>query len=120
VSGAAVPAVRQLLDKRFQAINAHDYGQYVTTLTTRAQASQSQANFDKGYRSTTDSAITLTALSQTASGLTATVAFTSHQDPADSVDGSACNTWTSTYDLVQSGSGYLIDTGAPPPVHGDC
>jgi hypothetical protein len=120
VSGAAVPQVQQLLNKRFEAINTHNYTEYASTLTTRAQASQPQSNFDKGYASTSDSAITLTALTQTSSGLTATVAFTSHQNPSDSVDGSACNTWTSTYYLVPSGSGYLIDTGSPPPVHGDC
>jgi hypothetical protein len=120
VSGAAVPQVQQLLSERFQAINTHNYAEYASTLTTRAQASQTQANFDKGYRSTSDSGIELTALNQTSSGLTATVAFTSHQDPSDSVDGSACNTWTSTYNLVPSGSGYLIDTGSPAPAHGDC
>jgi hypothetical protein len=123
VSGAAVPQAQQLLSTRFQAINSHNYAQYASTLTARAQAIQTQASFDKGYRSSSDSGITLTALSQTASGLTATVAFTSHQNPSDSVDGSACNTWTTTYYLVPSGSGYLIDNapvGSPPPVHGDC
>ena len=123
VSGAAVPQVQQVLNTRFQAINSHNYAKYASTLTTRAQAIQTQASFDKGYRSTSDSGITLTALSQTASGVTATVAFTSHQNPSDSGDGSACNTWTTTYYLVPSGSGYLIDNapaGSPPPDRGDC
>jgi uncharacterized protein YchJ len=123
VSGAAVPQVQQLLSKRFRAINAHDYAEYASTLTPREQANQPRSSFDKGYKTTSDSGITLTALSQTSSGLTATVAFTSHQDPADSGDGSACNTWTSTYYLAPSGSGYLIDTtpaGAPAPSRGDC
>jgi cytoskeletal protein RodZ len=123
VSGPAVPAVQQLLSKRFEGINTHNYAEYASTLTTRAQAIQTQASFDKGYRSTSDSSITLTALNQTSSGLTATVAFTSHQNPADSGDGSACNTWTTTYYLVPSGSGYLIDNapaGSPAPDRGDC
>jgi hypothetical protein len=120
VTGAAVPKVQQLLSERFQAINTHNYAQYASTLTTREQASQTRAKFDSGYRSTSDSDMMLTALSQTAGGLAATVAFTSHQNPADSVDGSACNTWTSTYYLVPSGSGYLIDTGSPPSSHADC
>lgn len=122
VSGSAVPQVQQLLSKRFQAINTHNYAEYASTLTTRELASQPQSKFD-GYRSTSDSGITLTGLSQTSAGLTATVAFTSHQNPSDSVDGSACNTWTSTYYLVASGSGYLIDTtpaGAPPAAYADC
>jgi len=123
VTGAAVPAVQQLLSKRFHAINAHDYAEYASTLTAREQANQPQSNFDKGYKTTVDSGMTLTALSQTSAGLAATVAFTSHQDPADSSDGSACNTWTSTYYLVPNGSGYLIDSapaGSPPPSRGDC
>jgi hypothetical protein len=123
VSGAAVPAVQQLLSKRFQGINTHSYAEYASTLTTREQANQPQSKFESGYRSTSDSEMTLTALSQTASGLLATVAFTSHQNPSDSGDGSACNTWTSTYYLVPSGSGYLIDVspaGTPPPSRGDC
>jgi hypothetical protein len=42
------------------------------------------------------------------------VTFTSQQDPADSVDGSACNNWQLTLPLVQQGSGYLISV----PAHG--
>jgi hypothetical protein len=122
VSGP-VPAVQQLLNKRFDGINTHNYAEYASTLTTREQANQPQSKFDSGYRSTTDSGITLTALSQTSGGLTATVAFTSHQNPSDSGDGSACNTWTTNYYLVASGTGYLIDVtpaGSPPPSRGDC
>ena len=123
VSGAAVPRVQQLLSKRFHAINTHNYAEYASTLTTREQANQPQSTFDKGYATTSDSGVTLTALTQKSAGLAATVTFTSHQNPADSIDGSACNTWTSTYYLVPSGSGYLIDVtpaGSPPPAHGDC
>jgi hypothetical protein len=123
VSGAAVPAVQQLLSKRFHGINTHNYAEYASTLTTREQANQPQSKFNSGYASTVDSRMTLTALSQTQAGLAATVAFTSHQNPGDSIDGSACNTWTSTYYLVPSGSGYLIDSapaGSPGPSHGDC
>ena len=123
VSGAAVPQVQQLLSKRFEGINTHNYAEYASTLTTREQANQPQSKFDSGYRSSSDSGITLTALRQTSGGLAATVAFTSHQDPADSGDGSACNTWTSTYYLVTGGSGYLIDSspaGSAAPSRGDC
>lgn len=118
-----MPAVQQLLSKRFHGINTHNYAEYASTLTAREQGNQPESKFNSGYASTVDSGMTLTALSQTPTGLAATVTFTSHQNPGDSIDGSACNTWTSTYYLVPNGSGYLIDSapaGSPGPSHGDC
>ena len=53
--------------------------------------------------------MTLTgAVRQRQRGLTATVTFTSHQAPAQSVDKSACNDWTLNLYLVPQGTGYLI------------
>jgi len=55
----------------------------------------------------------LTSLTPTGQGdLTATVTFTSHQSPSDSVDGSACDAWTPNLYLIPNGTGYLI-TPAP-------
>ena len=72
---------------------------------------------------TTDSAMTLTTLAGGgAGGLVATVTFTSHQSPAQSVDHSACNTWTLNFYLVPQATGYLI--GPAPsgysPSYSDC
>ena len=53
--------------------------------------------------------------------LTASVSFTSTQDPSDSVDKSSCNKWTLNLPLVPQGSGYVIST--PPSgyaTHSDC
>ena len=53
--------------------------------------------------------MTLTRLaSNGGGGLIATVTFTSHQSPAQSVDHSACNAWTLNLYLVPQGTGYLI------------
>jgi hypothetical protein len=123
VAGSAVPQVEAVLSHRFQAINAHDYDEYAATLTSGALAKQPQSTFDSGYATTTDSGMTLTALTSAGSELAATVTFTSEQDPADSVDHSRCNTWTMTLYLAPSGSGYLVDNSpasAPAATHGDC
>jgi hypothetical protein len=124
VSSAAVPQVETLLSRYFQGINMHDYAEYASTLNPQEQADQPQSKFDSGYATTRDSGMTLASLAPASGGgLAATVAFTSHQNPADGVDKNPCNTWTLTYYLVPQGSGYLIGpapSGAPRPTYADC
>jgi hypothetical protein len=116
------PQVETLLSHYFHGINTHSYPEYASTLTAEQLAKQTQSQFNAGYSSTTDSGMTLTGLSDTGSGLTATVTFTSRQAPAQSVDKSACNAWTLNLYLVPQGTGYLIGT-APAgytPTYSDC
>lgn len=122
-ASAAQPHVEELLSHYFHGINAHSYQEYASTLNAAQRASQPRSAFESGYSSTTDSKMTLTALSGDASGgPTATVTFTSRQSPAQSVDHSACNAWTLNLYLVPHGSGYLI--GPAPsgyhPTYSDC
>ncbi|HEY1821414.1 MAG TPA: hypothetical protein VGG83_15930 [Trebonia sp.] len=122
-SNATEPPVETLLSHYFQGINTHSYAEYSSTLNAAAQAKQTQAQFNSGYSSTTDSGMTLTDLSSgSGGGLTATVTFTSHQLAAQSVDNSACNAWTLDLYLVPQGTGYLI--GPAPsgyqPIYSDC
>jgi len=122
-SSAAEPQVETLLSHYFHGINTRDYAEYASTLSPAKQAKQSQSTFNAGYATTNDSAMTLTSLASAGSGgLVATVTFTSHQSPAQSVDHSACNTWTLNLYLVPQGTGYLI--GPAPagyqPSHSDC
>jgi hypothetical protein len=122
-ASAAQPQVEALLSHYFHGINTHDYAEYVGTLNPAEQAKQTQSEFSSGYSSTTDSGMTLTGLSGAGNGgLTATVAFTSRQSPAQSVDKSACNKWTLNLYLVAQGTGYLI--GPAPsgyqPTYSDC
>jgi len=67
--------------------------------------------------------MTLTSLTDDGNGaLTATVTFTSHQSPSQSVDNSPCNAWTLNLYLVTQDGGYLIGT-APSgyhPNYSDC
>ncbi len=123
VSGSpAAPQVESLLSHYFHGINTRDYAEYAGTLTPAEKARQTQPVFTSGYSSTTDSGMTLTSLASGNSGLTATVTFTSHQSPAQSVDHSGCNDWTLNFYLVAQGSGYLIgpEPSGYQPAHTDC
>jgi hypothetical protein len=121
---AAAPQVQTLLEHYFAAINAHDYAAYSSLLDAQMRGENSQSHFDSGYGTTHDSAETLAGISGTGGGnLAATVSFTSHQSPADSINNSSCTAWTITLYLEQQSDGsYLI--GAPPagyqPTHQDC
>jgi hypothetical protein len=104
------PQVVALLDSYFGAINAHDYQAYITVLTPQQQQGLTSAQFSQGYASTKDSGETLQDISMAPDGSTvATVTFTSHQNPADSVNGTeSCTTWQLMLYLQQTGNGYLI------------
>jgi len=109
----AAPQVTALLDRYFTAINARDYAAYAGLLDRQRRRHETAASFRSGYGSTTDSDETLTAISDTGSGdLAASVTFTSHQKPADSLEHSSCTRWAITLYLVRHGTGYLIET--PP------
>ena len=104
-SSAAEPQVETLLSHYFHGINTHDYAEYASTLNPAQQAKQSQSTFNSGYvhddRLGDDADRRWPA---PASGLVATVTFTSHQSPAQSVDHSACNAWTLNLYLVPQGT----------------
>lgn len=120
---AAEPKVETLLSHYFQGINAHSYPEYASTLNSQQLAGQSQSQFESGYSSTTDSAMTLTSLSSNGDGgLIATVTFTSHQSASNSVDDSSCNAWKLNFYLVPQGSGYLIgpEPSGYQPTYSDC
>jgi zinc-ribbon domain len=116
---AANPAASQveaLVTSYFAAINAHNYQNYVSLLTPSTAQNLTQAQFNSGYRSTTDSNMTLTSISSTSPGsVAATITFTSQQLPADSPDNSPCDKWNITLFLQPDGSSYLI--GGPPATY---
>jgi hypothetical protein len=113
LGSAARPQVVALLDRYFSAINEHDYAAYAQLLAPQALARSPASVFYSGDGSTTDSDETLTGLADMSSGgMAAAVTFTSHQQPSDSPDHSACDAWSITLYLVPQGNGYLI--GLPP------
>jgi hypothetical protein len=109
----ALPQVMALLRRYFSAINGHDYAAYAQLLDAQVLRLSPASAFSSGYGSTSDSDETLTGISALSSGgVAAAVTFTSHQQPAESPDHSACNEWSITLFLVPQGAGYLI--GLPP------
>jgi hypothetical protein len=107
----AARGVTAFLKTYFGAINSHNYGVFSSLFVP--QIRESLDHFNAGYRSTTDAGARLTGLSTTgAQSLAATVTFTSHQNPADSPNHAACDTWNVVLSLDSTGAGYLI---APSP-----
>ena len=111
----SAPQVQALVERYFSAINSHDYAAYNSIHDAKSQMARS--TFDSGYATTTDSAEELTAISDAGGGeLAATVAFISHQDPADSITKTSCTKWTIMLYLLPQGGSYLI-TSTPPGYH---
>jgi hypothetical protein len=109
----AEPTVLAWLDRYFSAINTHDYQAYIGLLDAKEAANESMSDFASGYGTTTDSAASLASISDlNGGGEAATVSFTSHQSPAQSVNDSSCDRWTITVYLEPSGGSYVT---VPPP-----
>lgn len=108
----AAPIV-SLLDSYFAAINGRDYQGYTGLLTTQERQGLTAARFAGGFASTMDTGEMLIGISPADGVTVATVTFTSHQNPADSVNGhQACTDWRISLFLRPDGTGYLI--GKPP------
>jgi hypothetical protein len=99
-----------LLDSYFGAINSHSYQAYFALLSPQRQQGMTPAGFSSGFSSTTDSDETLQSVSPGPDGsIVATVSFTSHQNPAASVNGSeSCTNWDISLYLQQGSGVYLI------------
>ena len=105
------PQVVSFLQSYFTAINDHDYRQYAPLVTASQRPTPQE--FQNGFGSSTDSHARLTGLVPTATGVAATVKFTSHQSPSASPTGTSCNSWRITLFLQPHGAGYRIGPAAP-------
>jgi hypothetical protein len=119
----AAARVRTLLERYFAAINAHNYAAYSSLLDAQMQQNNPQSKFASGYATTRDSGEKVTSIADTGGGgVAATVTFTSHQNPADSINNSSCTAWTITLYLQPQDGSYVI--GVPPAdyrsIHQDC
>ncbi|WP_432944641.1 hypothetical protein ACQPXM_03440 [Kribbella sp. CA-253562] len=91
----ATPVVVDLLTSYFTAINDNDYVTYQAQQTPAAQALMTRPKFATGFRSTTNSDVTLLSLTPTADGRRlAKITFTSNQDAADGPQGQTCTRWS--------------------------
>ena len=104
------PQVRQvvaLLTTYFESINDQNFAQYQSLFVPSIQ--RMMTHFGSGYAGTFDSGATLTQLVATGPhGLAATVAFISHQNPANSPDGASCDSWLITLFLKRQGTALHI------------
>jgi hypothetical protein len=88
VTGAATTApaaagVAVLLDRHFTAINQHDFAGWSTTVSGRRVTDQSRRRWESDFRSTSDSAVVVSAIKSTSAGLLVDLTFVSTQDTAD-------------------------------------
>jgi hypothetical protein len=101
--GPQVRAVVALLTTYFESINDQNFAQYQSLFVPSIQ--RMMTDFGSGYAGTFDSGATLTQLVATGPhGLAATVAFISHQNPANSPDGASCDSWLITLFLKEQGT----------------
>jgi WD40 repeat protein len=109
--------VRQFAVKYFTAINHHNYNQFIALLNAQQQTENSRSAFESGYASVTDYGAIITGITAgPARQVVANLTFASLQNPADSVDNSACDQWNISFYLVQQGNGYVM-TAAPADYH---
>jgi hypothetical protein len=105
--GPQVRAVVALLTTYFESINDQNFAQYQSLFVPSIQ--RMMTHFGSGYTGTFDSGATLTQLVATGPhGLAATVAFVSHQNPANSPDGASCDSWLITLFLKEQGTALHI------------
>lgn len=102
-NNATARTVVALLTGYFTAINERDYTEYRNVVTRGAR--QTQAEFEKGYRTTNNSQVQLRELGIGEDGrLMATVDFVSTQDAADGPEGQTCTRWTVAKFFEKDGS----------------
>lgn len=102
-------AVRSSLDEYFSAVNNRDWQLAWSHLAPAEQQAVSQAQLAEGASTTSDSDVVIDGVSPLSSStILVTVRFRSTQAPAQSPDGSSCDTWHLAYTMVNAGSGWLI------------
>ena len=111
------PRVVAYLNDYFTAINRHSYRRFAVLLGPEVRQTEPAPTFYGGYRTTTDSAATLTGLSPAGGGqVRANVAFTSHQAPGDTPSHSGCTRWSIVLVLAPQ-HGRLVLEPPPPGYH---
>jgi hypothetical protein len=110
---APEPRVVAFLDDYFTAINRHSYRRFAVLLGPQMRQTLPGPAFYAGYRTTTDSAATLTGLSTTGGGkVRADVTFTSHQAARDTPTHSGCTHWRIILVLAPRNGRLVLQ---PPP-----
>jgi len=114
---APEPRVVAYLNDYFTAINRHSYRRFAVLLGPQMRRTVPAPAFYAGYRTTTDSAASLTGLSPAAGGrVEADVAFTSRQAPGDTPSHSGCTRWKIALVLAPQ-HGRMVLEPPPPGYH---
>lgn len=117
VQDSKTSRVEAFVNAYFTAINDHSFHQYDALLDPVMQKNETAQSFHSGYRTSTDSAATITSISTVSPGLVgATVTFVSHQRASNSATGTACTDWNVTLYLQDYAGHYLLGP-APPGYH---
>ncbi len=105
-------AVAELLDRHFTAINQRDYTSWSSTVVSQRAADQSEAAWQKAYRSTNDDSVVVNSISEGSTGLTVNLSFRSTQQvsdaPSDLPVTRIC--WESRWPVVDISNGGRIGT----------
>jgi hypothetical protein len=108
--------VRSLLQRYFDAINAHDYRAWSESVTAAQSAHWAEQDWQGAYASTADSDIYVSDITEGAP-LTVRIQFVSHQDVelAPTSLPVTCINWDVIYRLEPSDSGLRVGTSARDP-----
>ena len=107
------PGVHDMFATYANSINTGDYATAYGLLSPHAQSLSSFESFRQGELSSYLISFSILDVSHGDTQDSAEVEFTSVQDPATGGHDQGCSNWKMTYTLIQSGSGWLVDTATP-------
>jgi hypothetical protein len=108
--------VRSLLQRYFDAINAHDYRAWTEAVTSAQSSHWAEQDWQRAYASTADSDVYVSDITEGAP-LTVRIQFVSHQDVqlAPTSLPVTCINWDVIYRLEPSDSGLRVGTSTRDP-----
>jgi hypothetical protein len=118
--------VRDLMQRQFDAINAKDYGAWLTTVTAERAADQPESTWSTAYRSTQDGSVIIYRIELGDDDDTARVlmTFVSTQDEADAPSElpADCIQWSVVFPLIHDSEGWKLDRSpaGSSPQHERC
>lgn len=114
-SAAAQPRAAEvvsLLDRHFRAINGGDYDAWSSTVIRKRASDQSRSAWTREFRSTKDSRVSVSSISDTGSTVDIALTFTSNQNPADAPESLPVSQicWSTTWPAQATSSGLALAT----------
>jgi hypothetical protein len=107
--------IRSSVQSLFNAINDKDYSLYSTVVMPNVLIQTPRAQWQRLYRTTQDTSITIARISEVDSETTQVmISFTSHQSVGDAPDGApaTCINWRVVYKYIYSGGTWKLGQNA--------